>query len=251
MQNLILPFKNQVALVTGGARRIGAEIVRLLHESGMKVAIQYRSSGEAAETLVHELNSARPQSACAIHADLLANERIRRVIDKTIGEFGRLDALVNNASSFYPSPIGSVTEEAWEDLVGTNLKAPFFLSQAAAVHLTACKGSIVNIVDIHGRRPLKKHAVYCAAKAGLGMLTKALARDLGPEVRVNAVAPGAILWPESGMDELTKKRILSHTALKRGGKPADIARAVLFLIRDARYTTGEMLLVDGGRLLND
>jgi len=242
-------LEGKVALVTGAAHRIGATIARTLHRAGMNVAVHYRRSRDEAEALQAELNGARPDSVALFPADLLATERLPRLVDKVLATWGRLDVLVNNASSFYPTPVGSATEADWDELLGSNLKAPFFLSQAAAPHLKACQGCIVNIADIHGERPLKDHPVYSVAKAGKIMLTKALARELGPDVRVNAVAPGAILWPERGLDEVTRQRIINGTALKRQGSPQDIANAVLFLIRDADYVSGQVLAVDGGRTL--
>ena len=240
-------LEGKVALVTGAAQRIGAAVVRALHAEGMQVALHYRRSREPAEALAAELNAQRPASVALFQADLLGRGRPERLVEKVVGTWGRLDVLVNNASSFYPTPVGTVTEEVWEGLIGTNLKAPFFLAQAAAPHLKLSRGCIVNLADIHGLRPLKEHAVYSISKAALVMLTRSLARELGPEVRVNAVAPGAILWPEQGLDELTRQRILSRTALKRQGRPEDIARAVRFLVRDADYVTGQVIAVDGGR----
>lgn len=240
---------HKVALVTGGAQRIGAAIVRTLHAEGMGIALAYRRSRRPAEALRDELNRQRPHSVQLFQVDLLDTKRIPRLVERVIGAFDRLDALINNASTFYSTPLGAITEAAWDDLVGTNFKAPLFLAQAAAPHLAACRGAIVNIADIYGIRPLKAHVIYCPAKAALIMLTKVLARDLGPQVRVNAVAPGPILWPESDLDEVSKQRILSRTALKHQGDPFDVARAVLFLVRDAAYTTGDLICVDGGRLL--
>jgi pteridine reductase len=240
-------LEGKVALVTGAAQRIGAAVVRALHAEGMQVALHYRRSREPAEALAAELNAQRPASVALFQADLLGRGRPERLVEKVVGTWGRLDVLVNNASSFYPTPVGTVTEEVWEGLIGTNLKAPFFLAQAAAPHLKLSRGCIVNLADIHGLRPLKEYPVYSVTKAGLLMLTRALARELGPEVRVNAVAPGAILWPEEGVDELTRQRILSRTALKRQGRPEDVARAVRFLVRDADYVTGQVVTVDGGR----
>jgi len=239
-----------VALITGGARRVGAAIVRTLHGAGMNVALHYRQSMKAANQLADELNAQRSDSVRLFHADLCRTEHLPRLVSTVVADMGRLDVLVNNASSFFPTPLGSVTTDDWDDLLGTNLRAPFFLAQSAGPHLRANKGCIINIADIHGRQPLKNHPVYSVAKAGLIMLTRALARELAPEVRVNAVAPGAILWPEQELDEVTKQRILSRTALKRRGDPDDIARAVLFLARDAGYITGETLVVDGGRELS-
>ncbi len=242
--------EGHVALITGAAHRIGAGITRALHGAGMNIAVHFRSSREAAEQLAAELNDIRSHSVVLLQADLLATERLPRLIDKVIDAWGRLDVLVNNASSFYPTSLGNTGEAEWNEILGSNLKAPFFLAQAAAAHLKACKGCIINIADIHGERPLKGYPVYSVAKAGNIMLTKALARELGPEVRVNAVAPGAILWPERGMDDVTKQRIIAGTALKRQGSAADIARTVLFLIQGADYMTGQMLVVDGGRTLS-
>lgn len=240
----------RVALITGGVHRIGAHTARTLHAAGMRLVLHYRSSREAAQELQAELNAIRPDSVVLVGADLLDPATINSVIADARSAWKRLDVLINNASSFYPTPAGTVTEEQWHDLMGTNLKAPFFLSQAAAPHLKASRGCIVNIVDIHADRPLKRFPVYSMAKAGLVMMTKAMACELGPEVRVNAVAPGAILWPEHDMDQVTQQRIISRTFLKRQGKPENIARAVLFLIRDADYTSGQVITVDGGRSLN-
>ena len=241
---------DKVALITGGAHRIGATTARVLHEAGMRLVLHYRSSRDAAQALQKKLNEKRPDSVILVQADLLANGALTALINETLNTWGQLDVLINNASSFYSTPIGTVTEKQWDDLMGTNLKAPFFLSQAAAPHLKAKQGCIVNIVDIHAERPLKNYPVYSMAKAGLAMLTRTMARELGPEVRVNAVAPGAILWPEN-MDEVTKQRIISRTILKRRGEPHDIARTVLFLIRDAAYMSGQILTVDGGRSLSN
>ena len=235
------------ALVTGGAKRIGASIVRALHARGAAVAVHYRSSGAEAEALCAELNAARPNSAQHFAADLIAKDAAESLVANVAAWQGRLDILVNNASTFYPTPLGEITEAAFTDLVGSNLKAPLFLAQAAATHLREQKGNIVNIVDIHARRPLREHSVYVSAKAGLEMLTKSLAKELAPEVRVNGIAPGAIAWPEEGMDEITQQNILDRVPLGRTGAPEDIAEAVLFLVREATYTTGQVLAVDGGR----
>ncbi len=239
----------KVALVTGGGRRVGAGIVRHLHGRGMNVALHYRHSLGQAEVLAAELNAVRPDSVYLLHGDLLDLDLLDEMIQQVLARSGRLDALINNASSFFPSPVGRVNEAQWDDLMGTNLRAPFFLAQAAAPHLAACDGCIVNIADIHGFRPLKGYPVYSMAKAGLIMLTHSLARELGPSVRVNAVAPGAILWPEDGLDEVTRQRVVARTALKRRGSPEDIARTVGFLVAEATYVTGEVINVDGGRLL--
>ena len=242
------PLAGKAALVTGAARRVGARIVRALHAEGMNVAVHYHASEEAAHALQAELQASRPDSVLLLRGDLLNGPKLlQNLVYETTEAFGRLDVLVNNASSFYPTPVAEATEKQWNDLVGTNLKAPFFLAQAAAVPLKASGGCIINITDVYAERPLKNHPIYSAAKAGLLMLTRSLARELGPAVRVNAISPGPILWPEDGADEVTKQRVISRTALKRMGKPDDIARAVVFLVRDAGYITGQVIAVDGGR----
>jgi pteridine reductase len=240
-------LENKVALVTGSSRRIGRSIVCRLHEAGATVAVHYRSSIEEANALVDELNSARADSAAAFAADLTQLDDIDQLVADVSRWRDRLDVLVNNASTFYPTPIGSITDDHWNDLVGTNFKAPLFLCQAAAPGLREHRGAIVNIVDIHAQRPLRDHAVYGPAKAGLAMLTRSLAKDLAPEVRVNGVSPGAILWPEGDMSDDTKDAIIEQVPLGRAGSPEDIADAVLFLARDASYVTGQILAVDGGR----
>lgn len=237
----------QWVLITGAARRIGACIARTLHENGANIAIHYRGSANDAEQLAAELNAARADSAFTAQADLLDTPRLAGLVDEVVAHTGRLDVLLNNASSFYPTPLDEVTEAHWDDLLGTNLKAPLFLSQAAAPHLRKAHGMIINIVDIHAQRPLKNHPVYGAAKAALGMLTRSLARDLAPEIRVNGVSPGAILWPEDGMTKQIEQSILKQVPLKRTGEPADIARTILFLVKDAPYITGQIIAVDGGR----
>ncbi len=234
-----------VALVTGAARRIGAAIARELHAAGMRVALHYRGSRAEAEALHDELQRDRAGSACLLRADLNEAGAASELVDRAASEWSRLDLLVNNASSFYPTPLGSVTAAQWDDLLGANLRAPFFLAQAAATHLAAHGGSIVNLADIHAERPLAGHAVYSIAKAGVVMLTRALARELAP-VRVNAVAPGAILWPEPEPAAQARQRVLDGIPLGRLGTPEDIAQAVRFLAR-ARYVTGQVLAVDGGR----
>jgi pteridine reductase len=235
------------ALVTGAAKRIGAVIARTLHAAGANVAIHYYSSADAAEALVGELESARPRSAFAVSADVRDVRELERMARAVLERTKRLDILVNNASNFYPTRIGTITEEQWDDLVGSNLKAPLFLTQALLPALRASRGVIVNIVDVHAQRPLRDHPVYGAAKAGLAMLTRSLAKDLGPDIRVNGVSPGAILWPDVGMSDELRAGIIKQTALKRTGEPEDIAAAVLFLVRDAPYVTGQVLAVDGGR----
>jgi pteridine reductase len=237
----------QVVLITGGARRVGATIARTLHGAGANLLIHYRSSAGAARALTDELNRARPNSAASHAADLLDEEAPGMLVAAALQTFGSLDVLINNASSFYPTPVGQITFAQWDDLMGSNLKAPLFLSQAAAASLRARRGLIINMVDIHALRPLKSHPVYSAAKAGLAMLTRALARELGPEIRVNGIAPGPVLWPEGEMDESLKQEIVDKTALKRHGTPLDIARTALFLARDAPYITGQIIAVDGGR----
>ncbi len=242
--------QNKVALITGGVRRIGAEIATLLHEQGFRLALHYRNSRAEAKTLQEKLNAIRADSVILIQADLHVTKGLSALVKSTLESFSRLDVVINNASSFYPTPVNKATEDDWDDLMGSNLKAPFFLAQAAAPALKKSNGCIVNIVDIHSQNPLKKHAIYCMAKAGLAMMTKSLAKELGPEVRVNGVSPGAILWPENDMDELTQQRIVSRSFLKRQGSPSDIAQTVLFLATQAPFITGQIIAVDGGRALN-
>jgi pteridine reductase len=240
-------LEGRVILVTGGARRVGAAIVRRLHAAGASILLHYRSASSAAEALADELGSARPGSVRTLPADLLATDGLPALVDRALGAFGRLDGLVNNASSFFATPIGAIREADWTDLIGTNLKAPLFLSQAAAPSLRESRGAIVNIVDIHAERPLARYPVYCAAKAGLAGLTRALAIELAPEVRVNGVAPGPISWPETDdFDLRARAAIVEHTLLKRVGDPEDIAGAVAYLL-SAPYVTGQILAVDGGR----
>ncbi|MGB5489460.1 MAG: pteridine reductase [Woeseiaceae bacterium] len=240
-------LKGKVVLVTGAARRIGAAIVTRLHDNGATVAIHYRSSAQDADGLAARLNKMRSDSAATFKADLLDTAQIDQLISRVCAWHGRLDGLVNNASTFYPTPVGSITEAHWEDLMGSNLKAPLFLSQAAAPELAKRNGCIVNIVDIHSQRPLRNHAVYGPAKAGLAMLTRSLAKDLAPKIRVNGVSPGAILWPEDGMSDAAQQSILRQVPLQRPGEPDDIAACVLYLFRDAGYVTGQIIAVDGGR----
>jgi len=241
----------KVILVTGASQRIGERIVRLMHAEGMNIILHYRSSRDDAKKIQQELNELRADSVILIQADLSETSKISEMIREAVKGWGRIDAIVNNASSFYPTPVGEINEQVWDDLINSNLKAPLFLCQAAAPYLKQQQGSIVNIVDIHADRPLKNHTIYCIAKAGLVMLTKSLARELAPEVRVNAIAPGAILWPENDIDDVTKKRILSGTVLKRQGSAEDIATAVRFLIKEANYMSGQILTVDGGRTLSN
>jgi len=243
-------LKGKVALVTGSARRIGAVTVRTLHQAGATVVVHYRSSSTEAEKLAQELNGLRPDSCYLQQAELADIEQLEQMIENIVKQLGRLDILINNASSFYPTPLKTITEADWDQLMGSNLKAPLFLSQAAMPELVKHKGCIVNMVDIHGIRPLKNHAVYSTAKAGLIMLTQSLALELGPDVRVNGVAPGAILWPEQDISSNEQSDILKKVSLKRQGKPQDIAKTILFLVCDADYITGQVIPVDGGRLLN-
>lgn len=243
-------MNGKVTLITGGAKRIGAETARTLHAAGMNIVIHYRSSRQEADELSYELNQLREHSAAIVQADLDDDNIYGQLIEDAVEVWGRLDVLVNNASSFFPTPVGSITLEQWHNLINSNLKAPLFLSQAAIQFLKETQGCIINIVDIHAFRPMKKHTVYCAAKAGLAMLTQSLARELGPDIRVNGIGPGAILWPEDDMDENTRKFIIERTALKRHGEPKDIAKAILFLVKDASYITGHIIPVDGGRSLN-
>jgi pteridine reductase len=240
---------DKVALITGAARRVGAEVAQALHAAGMRIVVHYRSSKTDADGLASELNAARANSAALVAGDLLDASRIPDIVADAARAFGRLDALINNASSFYPTPVGETTESQWDDLIGTNLKAPFFLSQAAAPFLRQTGGCIVNIADIHADRPIRRYPIYCAAKAGLVSLTKSLARELGPVVRVNAVAPGTILWPEgeAAVSESMKNELLARIPLKRSGEPADIAQTILFLVRDGTYISGQVIAVDGGR----
>ncbi len=244
-----IEIQDKVALITGGAKRVGAAIGRRLHNAGMRVIIHYRNSAAEAEALAAELNTLRPDSVTTIAGDLLQYEQLDDLSAAAAARFGRLDLLVNNASTFYPTPVGSITGSDWDDLLGSNLKAPLFLSQAAAPRLREKRGQIINMIDIYARRPLPGHPVYCAAKAGLAMLTLSLARELGPRVRVNGIAPGAIIWPEQGLDESSKQAMLDQTALETIGDPDDIARCALFLARDAAYITGQIIAVDGGRSL--
>lgn len=236
-------------LVTGAARRVGAQIARTLHAAGANVVLHHRSSTAAAELVANELNAQRKKSALALRRDLCDTVGLATLVEESVAHFGRLDALVNNASSFYANELGTIDEAAWNDLIGSNLKGPLFLSQAAAPHLAKTHGAIVNITDIHAERPLRGYALYCTAKAGLVGLTRALALELGPQVRVNAVAPGAIEWPENDTDfpPEEQRAIIAHTLLKRVGTPTDIARTVKFLIFDAPYITGQVINVDGGR----
>jgi pteridine reductase len=241
-------MEGKVVLVTGGAKRVGAAIVRTLHGEGAHIMIHYRASAADAKVLKDQLNTARAGSAATVQAELLETETLPSVILQTLDTFGRLDALINCASTFYPTTLAEASETSWVELIGSNLKAPLFLSQAAAPHLRATRGSIINITDIHAERPLKGYVVYNIAKAGLRGLTHALARELAPDVRVNAVAPGPIMWPDdSQFNDAEREAIIAHAPLKREGSPEDIAKAVRYLLRDAPYVTGQTINVDGGR----
>ena len=239
-----------VALITGAAKRVGAVIARRLHAAGYDVALHHRGSTAEAAALAAELDAARPASALVLQAELGDVAALGALVQRCVERFGRLDALVNNASAFHPTPIGQAREADWTALMDSNAKGPFFLAQAAAPHLSAAGGAIVNLVDIYGERPLAQHTLYCMAKAANAMLVKSLAAELGPQVRVNGVAPGAVMWPESGKSDNAKQATLAKTALKRVGSPEDVAEAVRWLLQDARYTTGQVIAVDGGRLLN-
>lgn len=242
--------KRPVVLITGAARRVGATIARTLHAAGYDLALHCRHSRDELDTLIADLEIARIDSTLALQADLADADRLPALVAAVIARFGRLDGLVNNASAFRPTPIGTITPADWDDLFAANARAPLFLAQAAAPHLIAAKGAIVNLVDIHAERPLPQHSVYGMAKAALAMATRALAQELAPDVRVNGVSPGAVLWPESGKSAEDQQQTIARTPLQRAGTPADVAGAVLWLLRDAPYVTGQILRVDGGRSLN-
>ena len=233
--------------MTGAARRIGAAVARALHRRGLSIAVHYRRSRDEARSLVRALDRERPGAAAIFGCDLLDPGAPERLVSEVVSRFGALDVLVNNASSFYPTPIDATTEAQWDDLVGTNLKAPFFVTRAAARFLAANRGSVVNLADVHGRNPVADHPVYCSAKAGLIMLTRALALELAPGIRVNAVAPGIALWSEHDRDTLARARAVESVPMRRIGSPEEVADAVTWLALDAPYTTGEVLAVDGGR----
>ncbi len=239
-----------VALVTGSGRRVGAVIARTLHAAGYDLVLHYRHSADAAEALATELEQRREGSVELAHAELAALEMLPELVTTTLSRFGRLDALVNNASAFYPTPVGSATPAQWDELFASNAQAPFFLAQAATPALRQAGGAIVNLVDIYAERPLADHPVYCMAKAALLAMTRSLALDLGPQVRVNAVAPGAVMWPSEGKAYDDKRSMLERTPLKRAGTPEDVASAVLWLLRDAPFVTGQVIRIDGGRTLS-
>jgi pteridine reductase len=237
----------KTVLITGGARRVGAAIGRALHGAGANLVVHYRKSANEVAELADALNVARAKSVLTFQADLLDLSKLPALVEFTVRSFGSLDVLVNNASTFYPTKIGEITPAAWDDLMGTNLKVPMFLSQAAAPALKKCSGLILNLVDIHALRPLRHHTLYCAAKAGLHMLTRSLAKELGPEIRVNGISPGPVLWPEHGADETARAKIIQRTILQKMGTPEDIARTALFFASQAPFITGQILAVDGGR----
>jgi pteridine reductase len=245
-------MQGKTVLVTGGAKRVGAAICRRLHAAGANIAIHYRSSLYEALALQAELNKGRANSAFAVQCDLLNIGALPEMVTQVVQHFGQLDVVVNNASSFYATPLAELDVTQWNDLIGTNLKAPLFLAQAAESELRRHHGAIVNIVDIHAERPMQGHLLYSVAKSGLTALTKGLAQELGPQVRVNGIAPGVIIWPEgTEWDDVEKRRkIVSHTLLKREGEPDDIAKAVLFLLKDAPYITGQVIAIDGGRSIS-
>lgn len=239
--------QNKAILITGGAKRIGRQMAITLHQAGHDIIVHYRSSAGAANTLVTDLNAKRANSAVALQGELLDIRAIPRLVAQAVNAFGRLDVLINNASTFYPTPIEIIEEDFWNDLVGSNLKAPAFMVKACVQHLRKNNGCIINIVDIHARRPMANHPIYCSAKAGLEMLTKSLARDLAPNIRVNAVSPGAILWPENANGMAAQEDVLKQIPMGRMGKPEDVAKLAQFLIDEADYITGQVIAVDGGR----
>ncbi|WP_457668040.1 pteridine reductase [Thiolapillus sp.] len=238
------PLQNKTALITGGAARLGAMSARFLHAAGAHVIIHYRKSAEKAEALRDELLAIRPGSVSLVQGDLLDFPYLSRLVDDARKATGQLDILLNNASNFFPTPVDEATEEQWDSLFGVNAKAPFFLAKEAATALRASRGCIINMVDIHAERPHKNHPIYSMAKAANAMMVKALARELAPEIRVNGVAPGAILWPDG--NENAKHQTLPRVPLERAGRPENIARTVLFLAT-AEYITGQIIAVDGGR----
>jgi len=243
------PNGRPVVLVTGAARRIGATIARSLHGAGFDLALHCRTSRAELEALCDELEAARPDSTLALQADLAQAGAAPGLVEDTLRRFRRLDGLVNNASAFHPTPLGGIAPDEWNALFDVNARAPLLLAQAATTALRESAGAIVNLIDIYAERPLPGYSVYCMSKAALAAATRALARELAPEVRVNGVAPGAILWPESGKEEAAREDIVARTPLGRAGEPADIAGTVLWLLRDARFVTGQIIRVDGGRTL--
>lgn len=243
-------LQGKTILLTGAAKRIGAITARFLQAQGVTVIIHYHQAEQEAQQLAQDLNALRANSCALVRGNLLDTEHLKNLVQEAVAYTGRLDVLINNASTYYATPLETLTLAQWDDLTGVNVKAPIFLAQAAAPYLKASQGSIVNMVDIHGMRPHSGYIAYGVAKAGLVMATQLLARELGPEIRVNGVAPGAILWPEQGVSSEHQTNTLARTALKRAGSPEDIAKAISFLIQDASYITGQIIAVDGGRLLN-
>ncbi len=239
-----------VVVITGAAKRVGAVMAEAFCEAGYDLAISYRHSRGEAEAVAARCEAKRAQSCIAWPLDLSDTAALAPFIERIAAHYGRIDALINNASSFFPTPLARATEAQWDDLFAANAKAPFFLAQAAAPHLARTRGCIVNLIDIYGERPLAQHPIYSMAKAALGMMTMALAKDLGPDIRVNGIAPGAVLWPESGKAETERRELLARTPLGRAGEPGDLARTALFLVRDAPYVTGQIIRVDGGRALS-
>ena len=240
----------KTVFITGAARRLGAVTAQVLHAAGANIVLHYRSSAEEAYAVRAQLNAQRPDSCQLLQGDLMQIAALPALVEQAVACYGHLDVLINNASTFYPTPVGTLTEAQFDDLLGTNLKVPLFLAQAAAPYLQEQHGCIINMVDIHSFRPLKNYPAYCAAKAGLWMLTQSLARELAPAVRVNAVAPGAIMYPDSPANQYLHEELIARTALKREGSPEDVAKAVLYLVCDAAYVTGQVIVVDGGRMLN-
>lgn len=238
-----------VALVTGAARRVGATIARTLHAAGYDLALHYRHSADDADALIAELERARPGSTLGVQADLADLAQLPALVEQVTARFGRLDALVNNASAFHPTPIGSATPAQWNELFASNAQAPFFLVQAAWPALRESRGAVVNLVDIYAERALPEHPIYVMAKAALAAMTRTLAQDLAPQVRINGVAPGAVMWPAEGKDYADREALLARTPLQRAGTPEDVASAVLWLLRDAPFVTGQIIRVDGGRTL--
>ena len=238
---------NKWALITGGSKRIGAKMAETLHDAGINIAIHFNSSSDSATELCAQLNAKRADSSITLKADLTNQEALEHLVPSLIEQTRRLDVLINNASTFYPTPIQSITLTDWDDLMGTNLKAPLFLCKYAAEYLKKSSGVILNIIDIHAKKPLKDHLIYGSAKAGLATLTRSLAKDLAPDIRVNGISPGLILWPEDEPPEDIKNNILEQIPLKNPGTPEDIAQCALFLIQDAPYATGQIIAVDGGR----
>lgn len=242
-------MQDKVIFITGSGRRLGAAMAKHLHAHGARIVVHYRQSAKEAQALAGALNTRRPDTVKTVSGDLNDFDAIAGIAEAALDAFGQIDGLINNASGFYPTSLATATLEQWDDLMGSNLRAPFFLVQALAPGLRKQRGAIINMVDIHASRPLVGHPVYCAAKAGLQMLTMSLAQELGPQVRVNGIAPGPVMWPENGLDDAAKAAIVDGTLLKRSGAPEDVASAALYLFRDAPYVTGQILAVDGGSSL--